>query len=53
MLTDWVRQRGTRGVDRNSLPHQYFLMFQTKVLVAFDLLFSEENVFPPFGSGEN
>jgi hypothetical protein len=35
-----------------TLPHQDFLMFRTKVFAAFDLLFSEENVFPPSEAGK-
>jgi hypothetical protein len=46
-LTDWVRERGAGCVAQNSLPHQYFSMFRTKVFAAFDLLFSEEKTSSP------
>jgi hypothetical protein len=28
-------------------------MFRTELVTAFELQLSEENVFPPFGSGDN
>jgi hypothetical protein len=52
-LTNRMRERSTDCGAQNSLPHQDFWLFSTKVFAAFDFLFSKENVFPPFGSGEN
>jgi hypothetical protein len=46
-LTNRMRERSTDCGAQNSLPHQDFWLFSTKVFAAFDFLFSKENVFPP------
>jgi hypothetical protein len=48
-----MRKHGAEYDAQNSLPHQDFWLFRTKVFAAFDFLFSKENAFPPFGSGED
>jgi hypothetical protein len=45
-----VRQARKHGAEcdaQNSLQRQDFWLFRTKVFIAFDFLFSKENVFPP------
>jgi hypothetical protein len=50
-LTNMMQERGTDCGAQNSLLHQDFWLFWTKVFAAFDLLFSKENVFPPSEAG--
>jgi hypothetical protein len=42
-----MREHGAECDAQNSLPHQDFWLFRTKVFATFDFLFWKENVFPP------
>jgi hypothetical protein len=41
-----MQELGAECDAQNSLPHQDFWLFRTKVFAAFDFMFSKENVFP-------